>query len=188
MALLAPSGTSKIEPTIIVLQKRLDELHEMIMHESSGLAEPVRNECHFLLMDASKALVECDVEQSPPTPVPSEKVLSPRQTARQNAETTAKLKQAWKKFLSKCAKSMSPEEVSLLSLPTIKELMHYYQMDRDPVEMANVELYWRALAQQREDDRHAAALAHKKCSATTDETKRGPARQIAETMSPTRKR
>lgn len=182
------SRTSKVEPTIPILQKRLDEIHSMLMHPHCDLAEPIKNECHHLCMDAHTALVECELKYNPTATVPEQGTdMSPRQEAKQKALTNAKLRKSWQKFLKKCQASLSPEEAALLSLPTIKEMMHHYQLDRNPVEMANVELYWRALAQQREDDRVQAALAHKKCAATSDSSKKPPGRVMAESMSPIRK-
>jgi hypothetical protein len=187
---LSSDGTisSKIDPTINVLQRKLDELHSLIMHPKNEMAEPIRNECHFLCMDAHKVLLAEELRTQPNRPlVAYDQPKSPRQEAKEKALTNQKLRKSWQRFLKKCSGSMSPEEVALLSLPTIKELMHHYQFDRSPVEMANVELYWRALAQQREDDRHQAALAYKKCAAATVDTKKPPGRVIAENQSPIRK-
>lgn len=185
-----------------VLQDELDALHDDIF-ECATIPPALREECTDLLQEVNRLLTldhirfterESQLSSRAGTPGSA----TPKSATRPSLSgskspglaasrplqqpwgtvNSDKLRKSWKKLVAMVKSRMSEEELSLLSLPTIRDLMHYYVLDRDPVEIANVELYWRALAQQREDERNKKALPHKSCGATPQNVK-GPAREIS---------
>lgn len=90
--------------------------------------------------------------------------------------------QSWNRFIKCLNGKLSRDEVELLSLTTVKQLMKHYGMDRDPVEVANIELYWRVLAQRREDERNKKAIMHKNCSAVSPPSNQKATRTLSKTF------
>jgi hypothetical protein len=91
----------------------------------------------------------------------------------------AKMERSWARFLKCVSGNLSSEEVELLSLPTVKGLMKHYGIDRDPVDTANIELYWRELAQRREDRRNQSAIMNKTCGAVSQPAKHQATRDLS---------
>jgi hypothetical protein len=98
------------------------------------------------------------------------------------AERLERQERSWSRFLKCVTGQLSPEEVELLSLSTVKRLMKHYGLDRDPVDTANIELYWRTLAQRREDERNTKAIMHKNCAAASNPKKAAAGRDISATF------
>lgn len=94
----------------------------------------------------------------------------------------ARAQASWDRFLKAVSGNLSPGEVELLSLATIKKLMHHYGIDRDAVDVANIELFWRNLAQAREDQRNERAIINKQCAAAPEPTKKRAARELSATF------
>jgi hypothetical protein len=92
------------------------------------------------------------------------------------------LKRAWLKFTAQLKDKLNADEVALLSLPTIRNLMAHYGFEREPVVVAKIELYWRLLAQRREDARNAKALMHKQCAAVEEETQLAATRKVSKSF------
>jgi hypothetical protein len=86
---------------------------------------------------------------------------------------------AWARFLKCISGQLSPDEVELLSLTTVKQLMKHYGIDRDPIDTANIELHWREIAQRREDSRNQKAIMHKTCAAASSPTKAKATRDLS---------
>ena len=89
---------------------------------------------------------------------------------------------SWGHLAKLASKDLSKDELKLLSLATVRSLMKHYGIDRDPIEVANIELQWRNHAQQREDDRHKNSVMHKSCEAASDKNKTQAARAISKTF------
>jgi hypothetical protein len=95
------------------------------------------------------------------------------------AARKARAEASWQRFLSCVSGHLSPAEVELLSLATIKRLTNHYGIDRDAVDVANIELHWRQIAQDREDLRNQKAIINKQCAAAPEPQKKKAARDLS---------
>eukprot|EP00759_Apiculatamorpha_spiralis_P007593 PhF_6_TR1483/c0_g1_i2/m.2675 len=56
-----------------------------------------------------------------------------------------KCESSWQKFVSVCRGEFTPEELGLVSLPTLKALMAHYKINRSPIDVAQIEAQWALL-------------------------------------------
>ena len=163
-------ATRSVVPSLDLFEQQLDQLGKAVM-ACDDIADSLKAECGELLVDVqritTKTKLECHEsarEMSKgrardTSAVEDEPAPTIRAGGASAAASQAKMRKSWDFFLTKIQHQMSPQEAELLSLKTVKQLMHHFHIDRNPVDVANIELFWREQAQQRERERRAKSMA-----------------------------
>lgn len=185
----SPVVSRVLKPTKKVLDERMDAVHRALL-ACNDLAPNTQVEASKLLLVAHRALMSAKEAAAPaaagsetrrrsgvdPASVDMAASLGSPSAVR---STSPQRHAAWSKFCKAVKGKLSSDEAELLSLGTVKSLAHHLSLDRDSVFMADLELHWRNIAQDREDRRNGKAVMHKHCSGANVPA---AARQLSKTM------